>query len=451
MPKKHSKQAWCCADPDPADYLDNPWGPGQQKFALPNFPGKISDGLGLEKVKSLPWNLTAQPANAAVEQASAAATAGNSVRSQDDAKAGAASSEAATASADSLQPSGNPKSVDKSSAPAAGAFPQDTATSKRGQPQQANHQPSSLKSSTANGRHPVHRQPDHVAEFQQKEIPLAQMGDDAIERAIIAAHARANGTGHDSDEDEDQYVWEGEQNQQQQDLTGNYDDQADDATHDLKPAQSAPNAFSQPNKGRKPHAAAGSFQGQYRGGQLPGPGMHTQGHQAAQSEQHQYPQFAFTNADQWKGAESAQGVSHHNAQSAWSQQQIDQWQQWYHSTVNPPQQYSDPSAQPHLDSSTYWDSVSSLHRYTSQASADPASGSADHAQTRQPGMSASGKDGLVLVPASLLRRYQQLEWAEWRRRYSEWEASYSAYCSWYDQYQQWWQQNGGPGTAAMPA
>ncbi|KAK9790952.1 hypothetical protein WJX73_010259 [Symbiochloris irregularis] len=76
----------------------------------------------------------------------------------------------------------------------------------------------------------------------------------------------------------------------------------------------------------------------------------------------------------------------------------------------------------------------------------PVSGGAT--QTQQQGFDASRKDEMVLVPASLLKRYQQLEWAEWRRRYSEWEASYSAYCNWHAQYQQWWQQSGGGASAA---
>ena len=55
-----------------------------------------------------------------------------------------------------------------------------------------------------------------------------------------------------------------------------------------------------------------------------------------------------------------------------------------------------------------------------------------------------GDAGTVSIPVSMYRRYQQLEWAEWRRQYEDWQKHmaewqkqyvhwYSSYISWYSQ------------------
>ena len=50
-----------------------------------------------------------------------------------------------------------------------------------------------------------------------------------------------------------------------------------------------------------------------------------------------------------------------------------------------------------------------------------------HAEYRPHVQPAAGVDRLVQVPESLLQRYQELEWADWRRRYQQWQQACTLY------------------------
>ena len=63
------------------------------------------------------------------------------------------------------------------------------------------------------------------------------------------------------------------------------------------------------------------------------------------------------------------------------------------------------------------------------------------AATAQP-----GDAGTVSIPVSMYRRYQQLEWAEWRRQYEGWQKHMAEwqkqYVHWYSSYVLWYSQSG---------
>ena len=50
-----------------------------------------------------------------------------------------------------------------------------------------------------------------------------------------------------------------------------------------------------------------------------------------------------------------------------------------------------------------------------------------HADYSPPMQPAAGVDRLVQVPESLLKRYHELEWADWRRRYQQWQHACTVY------------------------
>ena len=57
-----------------------------------------------------------------------------------------------------------------------------------------------------------------------------------------------------------------------------------------------------------------------------------------------------------------------------------------------------------------------------------------------------GDAGTVSIPVSMYRRYQHLEWAEWRRQYEDWQKHMAEwqkqYVHWYSSYVSWYSQSG---------
>ena len=62
-----------------------------------------------------------------------------------------------------------------------------------------------------------------------------------------------------------------------------------------------------------------------------------------------------------------------------------------------------------------------------QASADWWWRHAEYSPQMQPAAGVDRLDRLVQVPESLLQRYQELEWADWRRRYQQWQHACTLY------------------------
>lgn len=204
-------------------------------------------------------------------------------------------------------------------------------------------------------------------------------------------------------DDEDAYVWYGEE-----DMNGQHDTYSELISHDAEADESAQMWM---ESVQASHAEADSVAEQ-------------------QFEPSSWPTPAEPNAAQQAWHDSPQTAAH--GSKSWSAEQQKAWWHWHqamqHSPHGPTHAVSHAAQhEQHMQSSQAAQGSShSMH---------PATAGNSHRVGSQSSL-PPGSD-LVLVPASLLRRYQELEWAEWRRRYSEWQTAYESYSQWYQHYAQW--------------
>ena len=292
----------------------------------------------------------------------------------------------------------------------------------------------------------------------EEGIPLAQMDELALENAIIAAHARANAVRAARD-DADAYVWSGE-------------DEADEGAYSRDAGSAAEGAYSE-NADSAVEAATGQDDDDSAAKGLPQeqaePGAGNVIDPLA-STWCEVPQVHEPKPVSNTAQAPAPGVPPANAgapldtagnhlatqaptSSGWSPAQQEQWWQWYSATVSTSAPGAPPQHTPSALASASQPLAEAQHRQYTTPQAHPAGTeggtvgegtSAAHAANRasEPGWGAGepAGGGLVMVPAVLLRRYQELEWAEWRRRWQHWQAECAAYEQWYQQYTLWWQE-----------